>query len=579
MLFGLTAKNLAAQNLVPNPSFEDTIGGCPTGWTAMGYCEDWTGWGGTTTDYFKYCSSMAWSPASVPSNFVGGGYAKSGVAYAGFITNIIDSFFTNNQNDWNEYVMTQLKTPLNIGQLYEVKFYLKLASKSGHTTSSYGLLFSTNSQYSNSNNQGFLNETPQLKNTNGNYLLNKGDWVEFKRRFIADSTYNYITIGNFLDRFQTPMVQVSNQLLSNPVDYPYFLIDDVSIYPIYTICQGDSIELNSLGDSLYSWANSASPQTIISNDSNIMVSPTSNSAYVDYSNGDTSFYYVEVLNNNSINFGNDTNLCEGQSLILEAAIPNSAVIWQDNSTNSTFEVTQAGTYWAQVNNSCGVYSDTINVTYNTIPVNLGNDTSICFDNTFILDPKISNANYLWNTTNTTQQQQIVPNWGFINTYWVQVQNSLGCGIDTINISVVPYFENNFLGVDSTFCEGQQINVSYNSPLADSYIWSNGSTDSIITIISASQYWLELSNKCYTKSDTINVTVKPTPYFELGTDLVLCNNDKLVIGVNSLPNATAWWNTSFTLLLKKKDNILQLLTFKDVIIKTLSISLTKIAKSH
>lgn len=157
-----------AQNLVPNPSFEDTVGGCPTGWTAMGYCKDWSGWGGSTTDYFKYCSNMGWSPTSVPNNFVSGGNAKSGVAYAGFITNVIDSFFTNNQNDWNEYVLTQLKTSLIIGELYEVKFYIKLPNKTGHTTDSYGILFSTNSQLYNYNTQGYLNENPQLKNTGGN---------------------------------------------------------------------------------------------------------------------------------------------------------------------------------------------------------------------------------------------------------------------------------------------------------------------------------------------------------------------------------------------------------------------------
>ncbi|MDT8412193.1 MAG: hypothetical protein RQ875_07025 [Vicingaceae bacterium] len=255
-----------SQNLVPNPSFEDTIGGCPTSFTGMAYCKDWSSWGGTTSDFFIYCSNINWSSVSVPNNFAGYQLAKTGKAYAGIIMNIIDSFYVNNQNDWNEYVISQLKVPLDIGQLYELTFYLNLADEAGHTTSSYGVLLSTNSHQNNYNNQGFINETPQLKNTMGNYLLDKTNWVRFKRRFIADSNYHHITIGNFLDRFQTPMVNVDNKLFSPPSDYPYFFIDDVSIYPIYSICLGDSIELHSLGDSLFSWATTTIPQTVFSND-------------------------------------------------------------------------------------------------------------------------------------------------------------------------------------------------------------------------------------------------------------------------------------------------------------------------
>src|SRR5690606_3299915 len=119
--------------------------------------------------------------------------------------------------------------------------------------------------------------------------------------------------------FQTPMVNVDNKLFSPPSDYPYFFIDDVSIYPIYSICLGDSIELHSLGDSLFSLATTTIPQTVFSNDSTITVAPSTNTTYLDYSNGDTSYYFVEIVDTNMINFGNDTNLCYGKSLLLEAA--------------------------------------------------------------------------------------------------------------------------------------------------------------------------------------------------------------------------------------------------------------------
>ncbi|MDT8412192.1 MAG: gliding motility-associated C-terminal domain-containing protein [Vicingaceae bacterium] len=243
-----------------------------------------------------------------------------------------------------------------------------------------------------------------------------------------------------------------------------------------------------------------------------------------------------------INFGNDTNLCYGKSLLLEAATSNSTYLWQDNSTDYKYEVTQPGTYWVQVTNSCGVFTDTINVTYNSIPVSLGNDTSLCFGSSHILDPGIVNATYLWNTTNTTQQQQITPSWGYISTYWVEVTDSNGCGSDTINISVVPYFEDNFLGNDTILCETQQIELNTNATLVDNYLWSTGSTDSAITVSVPGQYWLEISNKCYTDYDTVNVSMTPKPIYQLENEITLCEGDTISLSVNSSQNIAYWWDS-------------------------------------
>ncbi len=45
-----------------------------------------------------------------------------------------------------------------------------------------------------------------------------------------------------------------------------------------------------------------------------------------------------------INFGADTTLCEGESLILNPNLPNATYTWQDGSHAATFEVKQPGTY-------------------------------------------------------------------------------------------------------------------------------------------------------------------------------------------------------------------------------------------
>ena len=63
----------------------------------------------------------------------------------------------------------------------------------------------------------------------------------------------------------------------------------------------------------------------------------------------------------TINLGNDTTLCQGGTLALDATTLNATYLWQDNSTNPTFNVNQQGTYWVQVTvNNCNS-SDTISI--------------------------------------------------------------------------------------------------------------------------------------------------------------------------------------------------------------------------
>ena len=65
------------------------------------------------------------------------------------------------------------------------------------------------------------------------------------------------------------------------------------------------------------------------------------------------------------NLGNDTTLCIGESLILKPNMPNATYTWQDGSNDSTYKVTQAGTYWVSAyfpDYNITTY-DTINIMY------------------------------------------------------------------------------------------------------------------------------------------------------------------------------------------------------------------------
>ena len=105
-----------------------------------------------------------------------------------------------------------------------------------------------------------------------------------------------------------------------------------------------------------------------------------------------------------INLGNDTIICQGASILLDATTPNASYLWNDNSTNPTYNVTQQGTYWVRVDiigENCG-NADSIYVEFKDAPnVDLGNDTIVCENTTLILDATTPAAlGYQWHDGST-----------------------------------------------------------------------------------------------------------------------------------------------------------------------------------
>jgi PKD repeat protein len=64
----------------------------------------------------------------------------------------------------------------------------------------------------------------------------------------------------------------------------------------------------------------------------------------------------------AVNFGADTILCTGETLLLDATSTNATYTWQDGSSAAQYTVTQSGTYWVYVASGCRNATDTITVT-------------------------------------------------------------------------------------------------------------------------------------------------------------------------------------------------------------------------
>ena len=206
-----------SQNLVINPSFEDTVS-CPYSASHI-YCA--TPWfqpsiTHSSSDLFNPCSSS--NNVGIPQNFSGFQFPRTGFGYAGIYLNV-DTL------NIREYIEGKLLAPHIAGNLYFVSFYVSLADTSSIAISNFGAYFSVDSLVY-SGYQTITNVTPQIANDVTNFLTDKIEWIEISGFFVANGGEQYITIGNFQTPSNTPFQIVSGGA------YPssYYFIDDISVY-------------------------------------------------------------------------------------------------------------------------------------------------------------------------------------------------------------------------------------------------------------------------------------------------------------------------------------------------------------
>lgn len=237
--------------------------------------------------------------------------------------------------------------------------------------------------------------------------------------------------------------------------------------------------------------------------------------------------------------GNDTTLCIGDSLLLDASIVSGTYLWQDNSTDSTFLVTSPGTYYIEINANCTIIYDTIIVDYQAIiNLNLGNDTIMCDGNSLILDALTINGNYTWQDGSINSNYQVVQD----GLYFVELIVNGCLSYDSILVDYVPEPILD-LGNDTSLCVGNNLLLNPSIPNV-TYLWQDNSTDSTFNIVQDGLFSVEISHYCGVYSDSILINALPSPILNLGNDTVLCIGDSIQLNAFN-PGAIYSWNTGET----------------------------------
>lgn len=229
-----TCSFCSAQNLVPNPSFEDTVM-CPFMGAQVAYARHWY-IAEETPDYFNECCVS--SQISVPSNYFDFQYAATGFAYCGFYS------YSTIDTGYREKIGVELSTPLTIGVKYFVSFKLNSTSRAWNGASNkIGVLFST---------MAYTNNLPSPTNDfcqmwTDSIITDTINWTQISGSFVADSEYTNLTIGNFFTNAHTDTIRFRPNPQGAAVSLSsYYFIDDICVSEDSALCIDNPVGIKAL---------------------------------------------------------------------------------------------------------------------------------------------------------------------------------------------------------------------------------------------------------------------------------------------------------------------------------------------
>lgn len=309
-------------------------------------------------------------------------------------------------------------------------------------------------------------------------IICAGDTATVKAYYDRDYTYTWYYNGSLIPGDQDSAIQaaqtgsyhviVSNNgciSISPPQSVRIGPGPAVSLAPvgIQGICPGNTLMLSTAKnkDFIYTWLLNGS--VIPGADSNSFKAAQPGRYEVQVSTAwckatETDTVIIELLPN-SVDLGPDTTNCTPAqaiqlSLKVDSAFSN--VIWSTGENSREILVNKPGTFWVRVQNSCGIFADTMQVRDLTefLP-GLPDDTLICnknFQGRISIPSALSNIR--WSNGKTTSSITVdTP-----GIYWVEGFSPCGMLFDTINVRFCkPMIRNLYLSGDS-LCAGDCVQV-------------------------------------------------------------------------------------------------------------------------
>ena len=406
----LSATLINAQNLVPNPGFEN-LSSPLTGEGQLQLAYPWTTPGAGTPDVFNTSFSGGVTPCDavgIPSNFGGQAPAISGNGYAGFSVDYANGAY--------EYLQVPLAIPLQSGDYYSLDMDILLADSSAYCSNRIGAVLSTSAWAQ--TGTSLIGITPTFENYQNAIVSDTLNWAHLTFSpgvFQATGGEGYLTIGIFRAT-SDPNLQINtlpnlSPQCSSVNGKAYYYIDNVVLKPInelVTITTGDTVVcpnettvLTANANVPFYWSDQFNPNDTLSTNFNYNATPPNvTTTYYLHGQNKTDSVTIYVVNPPSFDLGPDTTFCEGDTVTLNAYAPDAILYtWSTGDSTATTLATDTGVYWVIVDNlGCGVFDS---IHFHTLlpnpPVDIGTDSTYCFfdNDTLFLNAGDDGIAYSW----------------------------------------------------------------------------------------------------------------------------------------------------------------------------------------
>ena len=231
------------------------------------------------------------------------------------------------------------------------------------------------------------------------------------------------------------------------------------------------------------------------------------------------------------NLISDTLICSGESILLDATVPNCISCtydWDDNNVSAirTVSPSQTSIYSLTITNNIGCsITASSNLSVEALEINLGLDSTVCNLNDNPLTLEASNAEiYIWSTSENSQS--IIVNQSGV--YAVTITSTIGCTAeDSINIEEAEVFTTNDV---INICLGEIYTIG------DSSYTETGTYQNIFTTF----------NGCDSIVITDLTTIQLAP-IDLGDNQVICAGDSILLDatLSNCPSCNYEWNDGST----------------------------------
>ncbi|MBS1581186.1 MAG: hypothetical protein JST66_03200 [Bacteroidetes bacterium] len=220
-----------AQNLVPNPSFEEYTE-CPSYYGEWFKIDNWfTGF--ATPDYFHMCDGSDF--VGVPRNVFGYQQPATGQAYCG----IWGYSAAGPGFGLHELLGIRLNEPLIVGETYWAS--VKVSWTTGHpfketnagfASNKLGLFLSLDSLVG---EQGWLPWPGGAQVYTEQIITDSVGWTTIAGHFTADAPYVFLYVGNVFGDDQTQVIRIQD----GTDDFSYYYVDDVCLSMDSAFCPID----------------------------------------------------------------------------------------------------------------------------------------------------------------------------------------------------------------------------------------------------------------------------------------------------------------------------------------------------